>query len=376
MNKRDYYEVLGVRRDASLEEIKKAYRRLALKYHPDRNPGNKEAEEKFKELAEAYSVLSDPEKRARYDRFGHAGISATAGAGYAGFDPFSTFEDLLSEFFGFGDIFGTTTRRRSRVRQGADLRYDLELTLEEAAQGVEKTITIPRLERCPTCRGAGTAPGTHVSVCTTCHGTGQMRYQQGFFTVSRTCSHCHGTGTLIKTPCPECRGQGRVEREKTLEVRIPPGVDTGARLRIQGEGEAGTGGGPPGDLYIVLHVREHEIFQRQGADLYCTVPITFSQAALGAELKIPTLLGDEETLRIPPGTQSGSVFRLRGKGMPKLGKASFGDLYVNVKVVTPTRLTREQRRLLEELAKLEDQSEASDGGKSVFEKMKDMFTGQ
>lgn len=376
MNKRDYYEVLGVRRDASLEEIKKAYRKLALKYHPDRNPGNKEAEEKFKELAEAYSVLSDPEKRARYDRFGHAGISSAAGAGYAGFDPFSTFEDLLSEFFGFGDIFGTTTRRRSRVRQGADLRYDLELTLEEAAQGVEKTIVIPRLERCPTCRGAGTAPGTRVSVCTTCHGTGQMRYQQGFFTVSRTCSHCHGTGTLIKTPCPECRGQGRVEREKTLEVRIPPGVDTGARLRIQGEGEAGTGGGPPGDLYIVIHVREHDVFQRQGADLYCTVPITFSQAALGAELKIPTLLGDEEILRIPPGTQSGSVFRLRGKGMPKLGKASFGDLYVNVKVVTPTRLTREQRRLLEELAKLEGQSDAGDDGKSVFEKMKDIFTGQ
>lgn len=374
MEKRDYYEVLGVDRTADLQTIKNAYRKLAMEYHPDRNPGNKEAEEKFKELAEAYSVLSDEEKRARYDRFGHAGLSGAAGGGFAGFDPFTTFEDLLGEFFGFGDVFGTATRRRTRAQQGADLRYDLEITLEEAAQGVEKTLTVPRLEQCPSCRGAGTAPGTSVSTCPTCGGSGQVRYQQGFFTVARTCSQCHGAGTIIRNPCTECRGQGRVRREKILEVRIPPGVDTGSRLRITGEGEAGLHGGRYGDLYVVIHVREHELYQRQGADLYCTVPITFAQAALGTELKIPGLLGRQETLRIPAGTQSGSVFRLPGKGMPKLGQAGAGDFYVNVRVMTPTKLSRDQRRLFEELAKLEKQSE--DAEKSLIEKMRELFTGE
>jgi molecular chaperone DnaJ len=374
LDKRDYYEVLGVERTADLQTIKNAYRKLALQYHPDRNPGDKEAEEKFKELAEAYSVLSDDEKRARYDRFGHAGVSAGAGVGFGGFDPFTTFEDLLGEFFGFGDIFGTTTRRRARARPGADLRYDLELTLEEAARGIEKTLRLPRLEQCVYCQGAGTAPGTSVSVCTTCNGTGQVRYQQGFFTVARTCNHCHGSGSIIRNPCSECRGQGRVQREKTLEVRIPPGVDTGSRLRITGEGEAGTGGGGPGDLYVVIHVRDHELFQRQGADLSCLVPLTFSQAALGTELKIPTLLDGEEPLRIPPGTQSGTVFRLQNLGMPKLGKSSRGDLYVSVRVMTPTKLTREQKRLLEELAKLEGNGEEEE--KSILDKMKELFTGE
>ena len=374
MDKRDYYEVLGIERTADLQAIKNAYRKLALQYHPDRNPGDKEAEEKFKELAEAYSVLSDDEKRARYDRFGHAGVSAGAGVGFSGFDPFTTFEDLLGEFFGFGDIFGTTTRRRARARPGADLRYDLELTLEEAAQGIDKTLRIPRLEQCAYCQGTGTAPGTSVSVCTTCTGTGQVRYQQGFFTVARTCNHCHGSGTVIKNPCAECRGQGRVQREKALEVRIPPGVDTGSRLRITGEGEAGAAGGGPGDLYVVIHVRDHELFQRQGADLSCTVPITFSQAALGAELKIPTLLDSEEALRIPPGTQSGTLFRLQGLGIPKLGRSSRGDLYVSVRVMTPTQLTRDQKRLLEELAKLEGNGVGEE--KSILDKMKELFSGE
>jgi molecular chaperone DnaJ len=371
LEKRDYYEVLGVSQSATLQEIKSAYRQLALKYHPDRNPGDKEAEEKFKELAEAYSVLSDAEKRARYDRFGHAGVASAAGVGVGGFDPFTTFEDLLGEFFGFGDIFGTTRRRRSQARRGADLRYDLEVTLEEAAKGVDRQIQIPRLEQCQTCSGAGTAPGTSRSVCTTCNGSGQVRFQQGFFTVSRTCGHCHGTGTIIKNPCSTCYGHGRVEREKALEVRVPPGIDTGSRLRIQGEGEAGTGGGGPGDLYIVVHVRDHEVFDRQGSDLYYTAPITFSQAALGAQLKVPTLIDGEEMLAVPPGTQSGSVFRLRGKGLPKLGKSSRGDLYVNMKIVTPTKLTREQKRLFEELAKLEEKG--NDKEKSVFDKVKDML---
>lgn len=374
MDKRDYYDILGVERAASLQDIKNAYRKLALKYHPDRNPGDKQAEEKFKELAEAYSVLSDVDKRARYDRFGHAGVTPGAGVGSGGFDPFTTFEDLLGEFFGFGEIFGTATRRRSRARAGADLRYDVELTLEEAARGIDKTLRIPRMEPCTTCLGAGMAPGTSVSVCTTCGGAGQVRYQQGFFTVSRTCNHCHGTGAIIKNPCPDCRGQGRVQREKTLEVKIPAGVDTGSRLRIQGEGEAGVGGGGAGDLYVVIHVRDHEFFQRQGADLICTIPITFTQAVLGAELEIPTLLNGEQPLKIPPGTQSGSVFRLQGQGVPKLGKSSRGDFYINVMVITPTQLSREQKRLFEELAQLEGNSEEKE--KSLLEKMKKMLGGQ
>lgn len=370
MQKRDYYEVLGVGRSATLEQIKSAYRQLAMKYHPDRNPGDKEAEEKFKELAEAYSVLSDPDKRTRYDRFGHAGVSST-GVGVGGFDPFTTFEDILGEFFGFNDIFGSPRRRRSQARPGADLRHDLEITLEEAARGVDKKLQIPRLERCDACNGAGTAPGTSVSVCSTCNGTGQVRFQQGFFTVSRTCGHCHGTGSVIKNPCSACHGRSRVEREKSLEVRIPAGVDTGSRLRIPGEGEAGIGGGGPGDLYIVIHVQDHDRFERQGNDLYYIAPVTFSQAALGAELKVPTLVDGEETLSIPSGTQTGTTFRLRGKGLPKLGKSSRGDLHVIVRVITPTKLSREEKKLFEELAKLEHR--ANDKDKTVFDKVKEML---
>jgi molecular chaperone DnaJ len=374
-NKRDYYEVLGVSRTASEQEIKSAYRKLALKYHPDRNPGDKEAEEKFKEIVEAYSVLSDPEKRALYDRYGHAGVSSSAAAaGYgAGFDPFATFEDLLDEFFGFSDLFGTPTRRRGRARRGADLRYDLEISLEEAARGAEKQIRVPRTEVCPSCRGAGTAPGTSPSRCPTCGGSGQVRYQQGIFTISRTCAHCQGAGTIIRHPCEECRGRGRVQRERVVEIRIPPGVDEGARIRLAGEGEEGIAGGAPGDLYVILHVRPHEFFTRQGDDLVCTVPITFSQAALGAELKIPTLLDGEASVEIPPGTQSGEVFRVPGRGMPRVDRPGRGDLLVEVRVVTPTRLSREMRRLFEELARLEAKES---GDRSFFERFTDMFGGR
>jgi molecular chaperone DnaJ len=369
-NKRDYYEVLGVGRNADEQELKSAYRKLALQYHPDRNSGDKEAEEKFKEIAEAYGILSDPEKRARYDRFGHAGVGSAAGYG-AGFDPFSTFEDLLGEFFGFGDIFGTTTRRASRARRGADLRYDVEITLEEAARGIGKQLRIPKLETCTTCRGSGAAQGSSPATCPTCNGVGQVRYQQGFFTVSRTCGRCHGVGTIIKNPCSSCGGNGRTQNEKVLEVRIPPGVDDGTRLRVQAEGEAGTNGGGPGDLYVVLHVREHEFFQRQGANLYCTVPITFSQAALGAEMKVPTLIDGQETLKVPAGAQSGEMVKLSGKGMPRLDRGGRGDLVVNLRVVTPTKLSRELRRVFEELARLEPKQPDKERG--VFDKFKEML---
>jgi molecular chaperone DnaJ len=371
-NKRDYYEVLGVSRNATEQEIKSAYRKLALKYHPDRNPGDREAEEKFKEVAEAYSVLSDPEKRSRYDRFGHAGVGSTAAAGYgAGFDPFSMFEELLGDFFGFSDIFGTTTRRRSQVRRGADLRYDLEITLEEAARGVIRQIHVPRWQICTGCRGTGAAPGSSRIGCPRCGGTGHIRSQQGFFTVTRTCGYCYGVGTVVKNPCSECEGQGRVRQERVLELKIPAGVETGSRLRISGEGEAGTGGGPPGDLYVVIHVRDHEFFERRGSDLQCTVPLTFSQAALGAEIKIPTLLDGEQPLKIPPGTQTGETFTLPGKGMPRLEGGGRGDLNVTVRVVTPTRLSREMRKLFEELARLEEKQQAKT--KNLLERFREML---
>ncbi|MBX7220845.1 MAG: molecular chaperone DnaJ [Blastocatellia bacterium] len=363
--KRDYYEVLGVNRDASDSELKSAYRKLAVKYHPDKNPDNAEAEEKFKEAAEAYGVLSDANQRARYDRFGHAGVgSSAAGAGAAGFGGFPGFEDILGDLFGFN--FGGA-RRQSQVQRGADLRYDLEISLEDAAAGVRTQIRVPRLESCGTCTGSGAAPGTTPVECSTCSGSGQVRYQQGFFSVSRTCSACRGTGRIIKNVCKDCRGDGRIQKEKTLEIRIPAGVDSGARLRVQGEGEAGIGGGPAGDLYVVIHIKEHEVFSRQDNNLYCTVPITFTQAALGAEIKVPTLEG-EETLTIPEGTQTGTVFRLRNKGIVSLSGRGKGDLLVAVNLVTPTRLTREQRRLLEDFAKIETKEE-----KGLFDKVKDIF---
>lgn len=349
MTKRDYYEILSVTRTATDVEIKRAYRSLALQYHPDKNPNDPEAEEKFKEAAEAYSVLSDQQKRAAYDRFGHQGVGAGAGAGAAGF---SNFDDIF-EMFGFGDMFGGgRTSRRTSVQRGSDLRYDLEITLEEAASGKDETLRIPRLETCGECSGSGAEKGTSAETCANCGGSGQTRYSQGFFSVMRTCSACRSQGKTIKSPCTKCRGAGRVEKEKTIDIKIPAGVETGSRLRVSGEGEAGLGGGPSGDLYVVLHVKDHERFERQASDLYSAEPITFAQAALGAEITVTTLDG-EETLKIPAGTQTGTVFRIKGQGMPNLGGRGKGDLFVAVTVITPRSLTKEQRKVLEQLAEVE-----------------------
>lgn len=348
MSKRDYYEVLGVAKTASDADIKKAYRSLAVQYHPDKNPGDAVAEDKFKEAAEAYSVLSDAQKRASYDRFGHQGV----GAGAGGFDPgFTNFDDIF-DMFGFGDMFSGRQSRRSTVQRGSDLRFDLQITLEDAATGKDEKLRIPRLENCDDCDGKGSEKGTEPETCVACGGAGQTRYSQGFFSVMRTCPNCSGSGRVIKTPCKTCRGNGRVEREKSIEIKIPAGVDTGSRLRITGEGESGVGGGPSGDLYVVLHVKEHERFERQGADLYTAVPVTFAQAALGAELKVQTLDGEED-LKIPGGTQSGTVFRIKGHGMPNLGGRGKGDLFVAATLITPKSLTKEQRKLLEQLAEIE-----------------------
>jgi molecular chaperone DnaJ len=370
-NKRDYYEVLSVSRTATDQEIKSAYRRLAVKYHPDKNPNDASAEEKFKEAAEAYSVLSDAEQRKRYDRFGHAGVSSSAGAGSWGAPGFGGIEDILGDLFGFGDVFGgaRSGSRRTSAQRGADLRYDLEITLEEAANGMTAQLRIPRLETCTTCDGSGAAAGSQPESCSTCQGSGQVRYQQGFFSVARTCHMCRGTGRVVKNPCNDCNGAGRVEREKQMEVKIPAGVETGSRLRVTGEGGAGSSGGAAGDLYVVIHVAEHELFERQGNNLYEAVPITFTQAALGADIKVKTLDEDEE-LKIPMGTQTGSVFRLKGKGMPVLGGRGRGDLYVSVTVITPTSLTREQRRLLEQLAEVESKDLESKG---LVDKVRDIF---
>ena len=371
MSKRDYYEILGVTSTASEQEIKSAYRRLAVKYHPDKNPNDATAEEKFKEAAEAYGVLQDSEQRRRYDRFGHAGVSTGAGAGSWGAPGFGGIEDILGDLFGFGDVFGGSRSgsRRSAAQRGADLRYDLEITLEEAANGMTAQLRIPRLEGCEACKGSGAAPGTQAESCQTCGGTGQVRYQQGFFSVARTCGSCRGAGQVIKTPCKECKGAGRVQKEKQMEVKIPAGVETGSRLRVQGEGEGGTQGGPAGDLYVVIHVAEHEEFERQGSNLYEAVPITFAQAALGADIMVKTLDG-EEKVKVPMGTQTGTVFRLKGKGMPQLGGRGKGDLFVSVSVVTPTSLTREQRRLLEQLAEIESKDLDSKG---LVDKVRDIF---
>src|SRR5947207_1720124 len=304
-NKRDYYEVLGVSRTATEQELKSAYRRLAHQYHPDKNQANPEAEEKFKEAAEAYGVLSDAEQRSRYDRFGHAGVSSTAGAAW-GAPGFGGIEDILGDLFGFGDVFGgaRSGARRSAAQRGADLRYDLEIKLEEAATGMTAQLRIPRLETCESCKGVGAAPGTTPENCQTCAGTGQVRYQQGFFSVARTCPACRGVGRVIGTPGVDCRGAGRIEREKSMEVNIPAGVETGSRLRVQGEGESGSNGGPAGDLYVVIHVAEHERFERQAGNLYSSANITFAQAALGAEIVVKTL-DSEPPMKIPVGTHTG-----------------------------------------------------------------------
>ncbi len=367
--KRDYYEVLGVNREADLQDIKRAYRKLAVRFHPDKNKGDKKAEEAFKEAAEAYSVLSDNEKRARYDRFGHAGLGQT---GSGGIDPdaFADFGDILGDFFGFGDIFGGGRRRGGRGQKGADLRYNLPISFEEAAFGTKTKIKIPRQTNCPTCEGSGADPRYGTSTCPTCQGKGQMAYQQGFFTISRTCSQCRGSGQIIKQHCPECHGTGRLQEEKTLEIRIPAGVDQGTTLRMAGQGEAGVGNGPDGDLYVVVSIDEHPFFKRLDDNILCNVPITFHQAALGGEVKVKTLDG-EERIRIPEGTQTGSVFRLRERGIPSINGRGRGDQLVEVTVVTPTRLTSDQRRILEELADVSGETKHEG---TFFEKVKEFFS--
>lgn len=348
MAKRDYYEVLGVARDAAEADIKKAYRRLAMKHHPDRNPGDATSETAFKEAKEAYEILSDREKRAAYDQFGHAGVDASMGGGRpaGGFGP-----DAFGDIFGdvFGDIFGGGgggRRGRSTMFRGSDLRYELALDLEQAVFGDTINITIPTLASCETCAGSGAKPGTAPVTCKTCGGAGQVRVTQGFFSIQQTCPACRGSGKMVEQPCGDCQGRGRVQKSKTLAVKVPAGVDNGDRIRLTGEGEAGQNGGPPGDLYVEIRVRAHPIFERDGADLQCTIPISFATAVLGGQVEVPTLQG-EVNLKIPPETQSGKVFRLRGKGVRPVRGSGTGDLYCRVEIETPVQLTAEQKKLLE-----------------------------
>ena len=376
MTTRDYYEILGVPRTAAESDIKSAYRKMALQYHPDRNPDDKAAEEQFKEAAEAYAVLADAEKRSRYDRFGHAGVGGGGGGG--GFDPsvFADFGDILG---GLGDLFGFGGgSRRGGVRRGGDLRYDLEISFEEAATGSETTLQIPRDEPCQTCGGSGSAPGSTPEKCGQCRGNGQIRFQQGFFTVARTCPHCGGIGRVIAKPCQSCHGKGRVGRERKLTVKIPAGIATAQRLRLSGEGEHGGRSGVPGDLYVVVHVREHPFFHREGDDLLCELPVSYPTLVLGGEIEVPTLK-DPAHIQIPKGTQPDTRFRLRGKGMPNVGGRGSGDLYVGVKVAIPNKLSREQKTLIERLDKmmptrvLEPMSTDTAEERPFFERVKDIF---
>jgi molecular chaperone DnaJ len=370
MSRRDYYQVLGVSREADLAAIKSAYRKLAVQFHPDRNPGNQQAEERFKEAAAAYAVLSDPQQRQRYDRFGHEGPGMPSG----GFDPtvFSDFSDILGDLFGFGDPFGRRGGRGGPTA-GADLRYDLQLSFEEAVFGAEPTLRIPRLESCGACGGRGTRDGSAAPPCVTCGGRGQVRFSQGFFTVARTCPQCGGAGTLVQDPCRECGGEGLLEVERSIRVRIPPGVDTGARLRLTGEGEHGRRGGPAGDLYVVLHVQEHERYQRAGVDVLTRELVSYPQAVLGATLRIDTLYG-EESVEIPPGTPSGRSLRLRGKGIPRLDGRGRGDHVVIVELVVPqpSELGEEERELVRQLAELRGETVREE--RRVLDRVKGLFT--
>ena len=364
--KRDYYEVLGVDRSADADVLKRAYRTLAHQYHPDKNPDDAEAEERFKEASEAYAVLSDPEKRASYDRFGHSAIGGAGVDPFEGSDPLSSFGDLFSEFFG-GDIFGRGRGGRRGGRRGADLRYDLELDFSVAAVGGTQSIRVPRHRSCETCEGQGGERET----CPRCGGHGQVAMQQGFFRISRTCDRCGGQGQSLKRACGDCRGQGRVETVQSLSVRIPPGVDSGVRLRLSGEGEAGYGGGPPGDLFVVIRVEDHPLFKRDGPDLYCELPLSISQASLGCDIEVPSMDG-RESLKIAAGSQSGQLLRLRGKGLPRLGGGPRGDLLVELFVEVPTKLTDRQRELLEEFAQ-EAGDTVSPRRRGFLDALRDLF---
>jgi molecular chaperone DnaJ len=379
--KKDYYELLGVGREASPEDLKKAYRQMALKFHPDRNPGDKASEEKFKEVSEAYEVLSDAKKRQMYDQFGHAGMQGGAGFGQGGFDfgagggaGFSNLNDIFGDIF--SEVFGgrgggaAGGRGGSRAQRGSDLRYNMEISFEEAAFGVEKTVTLPKDATCKTCQGSGAKPGTQPQTCGTCRGNGEIRFQQGFFTLSKTCPDCGGVGRIIKSKCSDCRGSGHVSENVKLAVKVPAGIDTGQKLKLRGEGETGANGGPPGDLYVVIEVREHSLFKRDGFDVHCEVPISFTQAALGSEIETPTLDGKVK-LKIPAGTQNGKRFRLKGKGVPVLNGRDRGDQYVSVLVEVPSKLTPEQRKLLEEFASISGESYPKSEG--FVQRMKDLF---
>jgi molecular chaperone DnaJ len=369
--KRDYYEILSVSRTASEQEIKSSYRKLAMQFHPDRNPGNPDAEDKFKEATEAYGVLIDTEKRARYDQFGHAGLG---NGGFGGFDPssFTDFGDIFGDLFSaFGVDINTGGRGRTRAQKGGDARADVTLTFEEAAFGKKTEVKVRRYESCEQCKGSGSAPGKGAVSCSTCAGRGQVRYQQSFFSVARTCPTCGGMGKVIADPCSKCKGEGRQIRERTVDVNIPPGIEDGTRMRYQEHGDAGGNGGPAGDLYVLIHVKPHEFFEREGKELFCSVPLSFSQAALGAEITIPILEG-EYKLKIPEGTQSGTVLRVRGKGLASIRGGGKGDLHVQVRVQTPAKLTKRQRELLAELggtSAIENKPEP----RGLFEKVKEIF---
>ncbi len=370
VSKRDYYEVLGVGKDAGEADIKGAYRRLARQYHPDHHPDDPTCEDKFKEASEAYSVLSDAQKRATYDRFGHAGLQ---NSGQPNAEAFTDFSDILGDFFGFGDLFGGGGggRKRGRAQRGEDVRYDLEISFEEAVHGIGADIQVPRMERCTRCEGGGSEPGTKPSACPTCHGRGEVLYQQSFLSIRRTCSTCGGAGQIIRNPCSLCKGHGYQQVHQKIKVNIPAGVDDGTRVRLTNEGQPGPNGGPPGDLYVFLKVRPHAFFERRESDLHCTIPLNMAQAALGCELEVPTL-DQPYKLKIPEGTQVGAQFRLRYKGVPMLNGGGRGDLYIHVAVKIPTRLTREQRKLMEQLRETlpEDNSPSEKG---LFEKVKDYF---
>jgi molecular chaperone DnaJ len=376
MAKRDFYEILGVAKNASEEEIKKSYRKLAMKYHPDRNPDSKESEEKFKEVKEAYEMLTNPEKREAYDRYGHAGVDPNMGGGGGGGFGGGGFADSFGDIFGdiFGGGGGRSRNAGPQVYRGADLRYNLEITLEQAAHGFDTTIRVPSWDKCDTCHGTGAKPGTSPTTCTTCAGHGQVRMQQGFFSIQQTCPKCHGNGKVITDPCAPCGGQGRIKRNKTLEVKIPAGIDNGMRIRSSGNGEPGTNGGPAGDLYVEIHIKPHAVFQREGDDLHCEMPISFVKATLGGEIEVPTLSG-KVSFTIPEGTQSGKTFRLKAKGIKGVRSGYAGDLFCHVAVETPVKLTDKQKDLLKEFERLtvEGGAKHSPQSKGWMDKVKDFF---